>query len=61
MKEGGESIPEHSYNDANVVSGVVMNVVVIDSANPEDEKKSCREVVSAINAFIKEEDYKRVA
>ncbi len=32
-----------------------------DPRNPEDEKKICREVVSAINAFIKEEDYNRVA
>ena len=30
-------------------------------ANPEDEKKICREVVSAINAFLKDEDYNRVA
>ena len=32
-----------------------------DPANPEDEKKICREVVSAINAFLKDEDYNRVA
>ncbi|MDH5786254.1 MAG: hypothetical protein OEZ16_11700 [Chromatiales bacterium] len=32
-----------------------------DPANPDDEKKICREVVSAINAFLKDEDYNRVA
>lgn len=32
-----------------------------DPGNPEDEKKICREVVSAINAFLKDEDYNRVA
>ena len=32
-----------------------------DPSNPEDEKKICREVVSAINAFLKDEDYNRVA
>jgi len=32
-----------------------------DPANPEDDKRICREVVSAINAFIKEQDYNRVA
>lgn len=39
----------------------VCNVPGRDPANPEDEKKICREVVSAINAFIKEQDYNRVA
>jgi lactate dehydrogenase-like 2-hydroxyacid dehydrogenase len=39
----------------------VCNVPGRDPSNPEDEKKICREVVSAINAFIKEEDYNRVA
>ncbi len=39
----------------------VCNVPGTDPANPEDEKKICREVVSAINAFIKEQDYNRVA
>ncbi len=32
-----------------------------DHTNPEDDKRICREVVSAINAFIKEQDYNRVA
>jgi lactate dehydrogenase-like 2-hydroxyacid dehydrogenase len=32
-----------------------------DPSNIEDDKKICREVVSAINAFIKESDYNRVA
>ena len=31
-----------------------------DPANPEDDRKICREVVSAINAFLKEQDYNRV-
>ncbi|MBF0219381.1 MAG: hypothetical protein HQL49_07615 [Gammaproteobacteria bacterium] len=31
-----------------------------DPANPADNGKICREVVSAINAFIKGEDYHRV-
>lgn len=39
----------------------VCNVPGTDPANPDDEKKICREVVSAINAFIKEQDYNRVA
>ena len=39
----------------------VCNVPGVDPANPEHEKKICREVVSAINAFIKDEDYNRVA
>ncbi len=39
----------------------VCNVPGTDPANPDDEKKICREVVSAINAFIKQEDYNRVA
>ena len=39
----------------------VCNVPGRDPANPDDEKKICREVVSAINAFIKEQDYNRVA
>lgn len=39
----------------------VCNVPGHDPANPEHEKKICREVVSAINAFIKDEDYHRVA
>ncbi len=39
----------------------VCNVPGRDPANPEDEKKICREVVSAINAFLKDQDYNRVA
>lgn len=39
----------------------VCNVPGRDPANPEDDKRICREVVSAINAFIKEQDYNRVA
>ena len=39
----------------------VCNVPGRDPANPDDEKKICREVVSAINAFIKKQDYNRVA
>ena len=39
----------------------VCNVPGGDPSNPEHEKKICREVVSAINAFIKEQDYHRVA
>jgi len=39
----------------------VCNVPGRNPANPEDEKRICREVVSAINAFIKDEDYNRVA
>ncbi len=31
-----------------------------DAANPADDRKLCREVVSAINAFIKGDDYNRV-
>lgn len=40
---------------------VVCNVPGRDPSNIEDDKKICREVVSAINAFIKETDYNRVA
>ena len=40
---------------------VVCNVPGRDHSNIEDDKKICREVVSAINAFIKETDYNRVA
>jgi lactate dehydrogenase-like 2-hydroxyacid dehydrogenase len=32
-----------------------------DPANIGDDRKICREVISAINAFIKDEDYNRVA
>jgi lactate dehydrogenase-like 2-hydroxyacid dehydrogenase len=39
----------------------VCNVPGRDPSNIEDDKKICREVVSAINAFIKETDYNRVA
>jgi len=39
----------------------VCNVPGRDPTNPEDVKRICREVVSAINAFIKEQDYNRVA
>jgi lactate dehydrogenase-like 2-hydroxyacid dehydrogenase len=53
---------DHIDKEAASARGIkVCHVPGRDPSNPEDEKKICREVVSAINAFIKDEDYHRVA
>lgn len=53
---------DHIDKEAAAARGIkVCHVPGRDPANPEDEKKICREVVSAINAFLKEQDYNRVA
>ncbi len=39
----------------------VSNVPGKDPSNPDDDRRICREVVSAINALIKEQEYNRVA
>ncbi|MEN8170841.1 MAG: hypothetical protein ABFS08_11525 [Pseudomonadota bacterium] len=53
---------DHIDKEAAAERGIkICNVPGRDPSNPDDEKKICREVVSAINAFIKEEDYNRVA
>ncbi len=53
---------DHIDKEAAAERGIrVCHVPGRDPTNPEDEKKICREVVSAINAFLKEQDYNRVA
>ncbi|MCW8917224.1 MAG: hypothetical protein OQL08_00190 [Gammaproteobacteria bacterium] len=53
---------DHIDKEAAAARGIkVCHVPGRDPANPEDDRKICREVVSAINAFLKEQDYNRVA